>query len=253
MGQGVEQAWRHILGALDAAGAQAGLGQRPSIEACALGLGLAGAGRESQRQAFLAQNPGFPIVVLHTDAAATLAGAHAGQAGIVVMAGTGSVAAARLPNGELFLRGGWGFPVGDEGSGAWMGLRAMTHTQKALEQRAIAGPLADHIQALCGTQRAELLQWCAGAGQRGYATLAPLVFAAAEQGDTVADALVREAASHLEELALSCDRSLPIVVSGTVAERLWKFWSLELRQRVRAPQGDALTGALSLLQGTTLV
>lgn len=57
----------------------------------------------------------------------------------VVELGTGSVGGALLTNGRKLSVGGWGFPSGDEGSGAWLGLRAAQLAQQALDGRPLAG------------------------------------------------------------------------------------------------------------------
>src|SRR5438309_1739218 len=71
---------------------------------------------------------------------------------------------------------GWGFPVGDEGSGAWLGLSAMREAQRALDGRGKAGALAQAVWGLAGGTREALFAWCEHAGQHAYAKLAPLVF-----------------------------------------------------------------------------
>ena len=69
-----------------------------------------------------------------------LLGAHEGRPGAIVAAGTGSVGEALRRDGLRVAVGGWGFPVGDEGSGAWLGLRAMRETHRAIDGRARRRP-----------------------------------------------------------------------------------------------------------------
>ncbi|MDE2371495.1 MAG: ATPase, partial [Burkholderiales bacterium] len=149
LSQGVEQAWRHVDAALAAAFAAAGI-DRPPCGAIAIGLGLAGANVERLRGAFLAADPGYAACRLDNDAIAMLVGAHAGGAGIVVAAGTGSVAVAQDALGGRRLIGGWGFPAGDEGSGAWLGLEAVRLAQAAVDGRAAASALAAAVLDACG-------------------------------------------------------------------------------------------------------
>lgn len=252
LSQGVGQAWRHIEEAIAAAFAQAGLALPPPREV-ALGLGLAGAGVAAQHAAFLRSDPGYAACVLVNDGVTQLLGAHAGGPGLVVASGTGSVAAAREADGRTRQCGGWGFPVGDEGSGAWLGLQAMRHAQHVLDGRAAASPLADAVFALAGADAPALLAWCAGAGQAKWATLAPLVFAAAEAGDHTAAALLDQAAQDLARLVHALDagsaRALPIVMRGSVGERLVARWPAALQARVVPPAGDSCDGALRLLEG----
>jgi glucosamine kinase len=204
LSQGVAQAWRHVQQAIAAAFRDAQLPLAAPSE-IALGLGLAGAGVVAQREAFLAADPGFAACVLVNDGTTQLLGAFAGAPGIVVAAGTGSVATALYADGSLRQVGGWGFPVGDQGSGAWLGLCALQHAQAALDGRAAAGALAQAVYAQCGADAPALLAWCAASTAAAalapaYAALAPAVFAAAGQGDAVAQALLQAGADELMRL-----------------------------------------------------
>ncbi len=250
LSQGISQAWRHVQAAVAAAFADAGQPQPPLAD-MALGLGLAGAGVQVQREAFLAADPGYACCLLDTDAATLLAGAHAGGPGIVVTSGTGSVAARRDTTGRVHQAGGWGFPVGDEGSGAWLGLRAMQAAQAALDGRQARGPLAERVLQATGADAAAVLAWCAAAGQHAYAQLAPLVFDAAEAGDPAAQSLLKAAAAELGRLAQALQdgaKPLPVVVGGSVGLRLQPFWPATLQAQAVPPAGDSCDGALRLLQ-----
>lgn len=254
LGQGIEQAWRHVLQALSAAFQGAGLPATPPSD-IALGLGLAGAGVPAQRAAFLQADPGFALCVLHNDGVTQLLGAHGGGAGIVVAAGTGSVAAARDEAGHTRQCGGWGYPVGDEGSGAWLGLQAMRHAQAVLDGRELASGLSAAVFSEVGVDAPDLLAWCAGAGARRYAELAPLVFSAADAGCRTAQALLQAAADELARLvhalqpaAPAAGAAWPVVASGSVGVRLAPLWPPALRARLVAPAGDSMDGALQLVR-----
>jgi glucosamine kinase len=248
LSQGVPQAWRHVQQAVAAAFADAGLAAAPAAE-CALGLGLAGAGVPAQRVAFLHADPGYACCVLENDGLTQLLGAHAGAPGLVVAAGTGSVAAALYADGRTRQAGGWGFPVGDEGSGAWLGLQAMRITHATLDGRVVPSALSQAIGAAAGSTAAELLAWCAAAPAQRYAELAPLVFAAAEQGDAAAQALLQAAADALAALVAALQAGhapLPLVLRGGVGERLAPLWPPALQARLRPAAGDSADGALWL-------
>jgi glucosamine kinase len=252
LGQGIAQAWRHIGEALDAAFADAGL-PRAAEEDIALGLGLAGIERPSRRDEFLAADPGFARCALFSDAQTTLRGAFGGAPGVVIAAGTGSIGLVQRRDGSQRRVGGWGFPAGDEGSGAWLGQRAMQVAQGALDGRAAAGPLARGVWRLGGSDADALLRWCEGAGQHAYAQLAPAVFDAARDGDTDAIALLDTAATELARHvdALSADEpDLPIVMAGSIGERLRDRLPPALRARCVEPLDDSAAGALALLRDT---
>ncbi len=248
LGQGVPQAWRNVELACRRALEAAGL-HDVVWEQCALGAGLSGAGNAQWREAFLAADIGFAHLALQSDSLALLLGAHAGAPGAILIAGTGSVAEALLPDGTRRLVGGWGFPVGDEGSGGWLGLEAMRHAQAALDGRERTGPLARHVWAVCGADRAALHAWCDRAGQFGYAQLAPAVFDF-EDRDAAAAQLLYRAAEALAALARAVDPSgtLPLCVGGSIARRLAVRLPPAVRARVVAPARPADEGALLLVQ-----
>ncbi|WP_428502928.1 BadF/BadG/BcrA/BcrD ATPase family protein [Roseateles sp.] len=248
LGQGAEQAWRHIQQAVQAAAAQADLGEL-DLSRCAIGLGLSGTGVEAQVEAFSALQPGYALVALDNDGFTTLLGAHGGEPGAVVAAGTGTVGEGLRRNGERAYISGWGWVCGDEGSGAWLGLKAMRHAQQALDGRAEPGALARAVWAVAGQDRATILAWCAAAGQHGYASLAPLVFDHAPN-DPVAAGFVADAVSELERLAHALDpqSELPLALCGSIAVRLSSEFSGTIRARCVSPRGDSAEGALHLVR-----
>ena len=248
LGQGVPQAWRSIELAAQRAFTAAAL-PMPAWEACALGAGLSGVGNAAWRHSFIAAQPGLAHLAVDGDAYAMLLGAHGGRAGAIVAAGTGSVAEALRADGSREIVGGWGFPSGDEGSGAWLGLQAMRYAQAALDGRANAGPLALHVLRVCGSDRGTLLAWCARAGQSAYSTLAPAVFDY-ESDDPAAAAILLNATAALESMAwaIAGKGRLPLAVCGSIGKRLAPRLSPALRSRLVDAAGDAATGALMLVR-----
>jgi glucosamine kinase len=245
LGQGAEQAWRHVAEAIARA-------QVPglALEDCALGLGLSGTGVPVQLQAFIATDPGVARFTLVTDGLAALLGAHGGGPGALLISGTGSVAEALLPDGSRRMVGGWGWQIGDEGSGAWLGQQAMKIAQAVYDDRAPRGSLAENVYAATGASREALLAFCAQAGQSGYASLARLVFDN-ERSDPAAAALLDAAARALDELAAALHPTLPLALAGSIALRLTPRLSPALQSRRVEPQGDAAAGALWLIQQQT--
>ncbi|MFY8116331.1 MAG: BadF/BadG/BcrA/BcrD ATPase family protein [Roseateles sp.] len=247
LGQGVEQAWRHVQQAVMAAAGQAGLGVLDLAE-CAIGLGLSGATIAEQAESFLRLQPGYARVLLENDGYTTVLGAHGGRPGAVVASGTGAVGEALREDGSRVLISGWGWITGDEGSGAWLGIKAMRHAQQAMDGRVPAGALAHAVWAAAGEQRDALADWCAAAGQHAYASLAPLVFDQAAH-DAVAQGFVEETVAELERLALALDPSgrLPVALCGSIARRVAAYFSGTIRARCVEPQGDSADGALLMI------
>lgn len=247
LGQGVAAAWHNILDGIHQAFARAELAV-PDWSHCALGAGLSGVHHEPWRDAFVATNPGFAHLAVENDAYIALLAAHKGQPGAMVAAGTGSVGEALYADGSRHEVSGWGFPVGDEGSGAWLGLRAMSHAQEVMDGRLAGGTLAAQVHQSCGSRRAALQAWCASAGQNEYAQLALTVFASAAS-DPVAEALLADAAGALERMAAALDpqANLPLAVCGSVGRQLLPRLAGATRARCIASPQDAVHGALTLV------
>lgn len=249
LARGAASAWHEVQLAVARAFESAGMRQPADWSACALGAGLAGATHAPWREAFVAANIGFGQLAVDTDAFAMLLGAHRGRPGVIVAAGTGSVGEVLRADGSRGSVGGWGFPVGDEGSGAWLGLRAVRLAQAAMDGRRPAGPLARRVWGVCGADRESLLAWCAQAGQFAYAQLAPMVFDA-EADDPDAAQLLGRAVDALEQMADALDPrgELPLAVSGSVARRLAPRLSAALRARCVDPADGPDAGALTLIR-----
>ena len=191
--------------------AQAGIYQpRPD----ALSVCLSGLGQESSKQrvrmllgdAFLSN-----WLVVDSDARAALQGAFAGEPGIILVAGTGSIAFARSARGEFMRCGGWGYLLGDEGSGFDIGRNGVAAALKALDGRGKPTRLKEKFESVFEVQQIDhavpkiYAEWA----QRGaMAKLAPVVFEAAEEGDAVARDILQRAAEALAELVAALYRRM---------------------------------------------
>ena len=247
LGQGVAAAWGNIVEGVHQTFSLAGLAV-PDWSQCALGAGLSGVHHQPWCDEFVLTNPGFAHLAVENDAYIALLAAHAGQPGAMVAAGTGSVGEALYTDGSRHQVSGWGFPVGDEGSGAWLGLRAVAHAQEAMDRRLPGGPLAASIHQLCGNHRDALQAWCTSAGQNEYAQLARTVFESAAN-DPVAKALLAEATAAIERMAAALDPhgTLPLAICGSVGRQLLPRLAGATRARCIALSQDAVHGALTLV------
>lgn len=244
--QGIPQAWDSVLLAVRRAFEAAGR-PVPAWERCVLAAGLSGVSHAPWRDAFQARNPGFARLVAETDSYTMLLGAHGGRPGAILIAGTGSIAEGLRADGTRATVGGWGFRVGDEGSGAWLGLQAVRHGLAAFDGRANASPLARRVWMHCGDERESLQEWCGQAGQFEFAQLARAVFEC-EASDPAAAGLLARATLALEDLALAIDPQgrLPLAVAGSIGERLAPRMRPFVRGRIVAAQAGADEGALML-------
>lgn len=113
-----------------------------------VGLGLAGYGREQKVRSALETSLEEALVdylyVLANDVEVALYGALGGEDGIVIISGTGSIAFAKQGD-ETIRCGGWGYLLGDEGSGYDMGRKTLSAFAKQADGRLPRGPLYDII------------------------------------------------------------------------------------------------------------
>lgn len=244
---GIAAAWAAVDAAVNAAFAAASLSAAPHAS-IAIGLGLAGVHHKGWAADFIAADPGYGAIVLDTDASTTLLGAHGGGAGVIVAIGTGSVAQALLADGSVREAGGWGFPAGDEASGGWMGLRAVSLAERVLDGRALPSAFARQIIDACGGSRDAVFHWLGQATQTTYATLAPIILAHAAS-DSAARAIVDAAGAEVAALAHALDPAgvLPLALCGGLGEPLRAYLPPQLAARCQAPHGDAASGALHLI------
>lgn len=245
---GIKNAWGSVEEAIARAFEAAGLAPPPR-ERIAVGLGLAGVHNKQWAGNFVAANPGYAAVALETDAFTTVLGAHEGQPGAIIALGTGSVGEILHADGSRHEVGGWGFPAGDEASGAWIGLKAINHVQQVLDRRVAGSAFADAVIEACGGNRDRIQVWLANATQTNYAQLARLVLQHAASNAT-AHAILAEAGQQVALIAHGLDPSgtLPIALCGGLGEPMRAFLPPELLQRIVPPKGDSAAGGLRLIQ-----
>ncbi|WP_269531188.1 BadF/BadG/BcrA/BcrD ATPase family protein [Chitinimonas sp. BJYL2] len=248
LGLGIAPAWQAISAAVDQAFAN--LGSAFAADRCAIGLGLAGVHNPIWAKAFLDAAPAYAAIALDTDGFTTLLGAHNGQPGAIVAVGTGTIGEAWYGGRDKRTVSGWGFPSGDEGSGAWIGLKAAQLAQKALDGRVQRGALASAVIERFGGNIDAAYGWLGQANQTTYAQLTPLVI---QHGgsDADADAILTQAGQEIASVAHALDPhgALPLALCGGLAEALQAWLPEALRLRARQPQGDSATGALHLIRG----
>ncbi|MFM0196331.1 BadF/BadG/BcrA/BcrD ATPase family protein [Paraburkholderia strydomiana] len=248
LGLGVERAWQAI--AVGCAGAFAQAGAALDWSRCVLGCGLAGVNNRDWLAAFLAQAPALAGLAVESDAYTTLLGAHGSAYGVIVALGTGSVAAAAdRDDGEFRTVSGYGFPSGDEASGAWLGVRAIVHAQHALDGRGPNDDLAQALLAHVGAHdRDELVVWLCEANQTAYASLARIVIA--HRAHPFAARLLGEAGLQIGKMIAALDPSgaLPIALCGGLGAPLREYVPQIYQARLREPLSDSAHGGLQLAQ-----
>src|SRR2546426_485172 len=173
-------------------------------------VGAAGAGR-AQEQAELEsalRDVGLARQVrVLADAEVALSAAFGRGPGVLVNAGTGSIAYARDPHGGLHRAGGYGWQLGDEGGGYWLGRRALEAAAWAQDGRGEGSTVLARLLAALGLQHFDdLVRWTATATPAQVAALAPHVLNAAREGETVAQRIVADAALELSQLVRALTR-----------------------------------------------
>jgi N-acetylglucosamine kinase-like BadF-type ATPase len=169
-------------------------------------VGAAGAGRDTERNelrsALRVENVA-PHVVVTTDIEIALVAAFQESPGIVVSAGTGSVAVGRDQTGKRHRIGGYGWQMGDEGSGYAIGRAALGAVSRAVDGRSPPTALSARLlQATRSTDFDALVRWAAGASPAEVAALAPHVLQVAAEGDPLAQGIADYAARELSQLAI---------------------------------------------------
>jgi glucosamine kinase len=184
-------------------------------------IGVAGAGRDevasSVRKIVAEILPGEIKVV--GDMQIALAAAFGAGPGVVVIAGTGSIAYGRDEQGRTARAGGWGFAISDEGSAHWIGRAAVTTLLRAIDQRISPGvgqekddqaannqsaaegsPLFRELKAAWSLHSLDEFVRTANSNP-DFAALFPAILAAADAGDTLAQRVLAEAGRELAHLA----------------------------------------------------
>ncbi len=194
-----------------------------------------------------------PVDVLN-DVHVAFEGALAGRAGVLALAGTGSMSWAGDGQGTHRRCGGWGDIVGDEGSGYWLGREALTETTRILDGRSPRSSFAAGLLEGIGIEAGDLLAWIFGLRQRrtGIAALAAIVDGLAEAGEPTAIRLLERAAGHLVEQVETAWRLV-----GSPRPLVWSyagglFASATLRQSLVERLGQAQAPELPPVGGAVL-
>jgi glucosamine kinase len=233
-----------ILAATRAALAAAGLAE-DRIGTLRAGLGLAGVGQRKDRAAFERWAHPFAAMTFATDAHAALLGAHDGGDGAILILGTGSCGLALVAGRERRV-GGWGFPISDAASGAWIGLASL---RRALDGHDGVRPATPFTRAVMARfdddpERAVAFQETARPGD--YGALAPLAF---DHADDPAAAPILDRAGEdagLLARALLATGARRLSLLGGVAVHLAPRLPDDVRGPIVAPAGDALAGAVAM-------
>lgn len=225
-------------------------------------VGAAGAGREDARvelTQILSQTLPCPVVV-RTDAEVAHHAAFHGNAGAILIVGTGAISLARDMNGTFYRVGGYGHVFADEIGGYNLGRGVLAAIGQAHDGRGPSTRLDDAVFAVVGVDGFDqLVSWANQAEPAEIASLARIAIELGSDGDKVATLIVGEAVGHLAayvrrvvELAqldrpevalhgglMQSGSVLRNAVAGTITEHL-------PGARVRPDRVDPTVGALEI-------
>lgn len=193
---------------------------RPQCQLRAVCAGVAGASSQQARDTLaqsvrsrLAACAPFALRITH-DGAIALEAAFGGGSGLVIIAGTGSSLFGRVRAGNILRAGGWGFMLGDEGSGHAIGLKGL----RAVGHACDGGPttmLTDLLKARHGIAEKDALLHRVYRKAWPVQQMAPLVLQAVADGDAVARRILDEETRALATQALWLTQR-----SGPIEERM---------------------------------
>jgi glucosamine kinase len=241
--QNFDGALANILATAEDAARQAGL----KTTQLSAGLGLAGLVTSLGADKIVAAGLPFASVIADNDAYAACIGAFAGEDGGIVIAGTGSIGFALL-NGDRHMVGGWGFALGDHGSGAWVGHHAVRRAALAIDGLLQPTPLIEDVLARVGHTRFDVSRWSEKATPKDYGQMAPLVFESASKGDVNGMKIVIEGAAAISNLgrALMARGARNICLLGGLSQVYPPYLDADVKRCLVEPFADALDGAIMM-------
>lgn len=247
--RGIDKAIDHIEQATDIALQQAGLKADVKSQLIA-GIGLAGLNLEACMQEMLKWQHPFQLAYFTSDLHIACIGAHDGNDGAVIIAGTGSSGLVSV-NGCLQEVGGHGFPVGDCGSGAWLGLKAVEVTLQALDGIKSETPMTSAILQFYQVETAiDLAQLVSQFLPVDYAKLAPLVIEQANNQDPHAMNLLQIGVDYLSAMALRLveDREISLSLIGGLTPRMAEHFDHRVKSLISPAQHTPEIGAILFAQ-----
>jgi glucosamine kinase len=249
----VEQTWQSIYDALSQILNPLSLSYDNPDDHFHAGLGLAGCECEKQYHDFLSRSHPFSTLKVISDAHMACLSAHGGKDGAIIIAGTG-VVGWQIENGIITKVSGYGFPHDDQGSGAWLGLQAVSLTLQAIDGRLPKSFFTNTIFNYFQNNVTQLLEWANQATSTDFAKLAPLIIDLDNQNDKTANELLRRAANAIDQVfaALQAKQQdqtkLHCALLGGIAPYLQKYIGEALKAHWVAPLAAPDEGAVKWIK-----
>lgn len=218
----------------------------PTLEDLVTHVGIAGIMTLQDAEA-LARHLPFHRCTVSDDRVTSTLGALGARDGAVLAIGTGSFVAVRRAEDIRFF-GGWGFTIGDQASGAWLGRAVLEHSLLALDGLEPASDLTRDVLTHFDKGPGGMAAFAAKAAPADFAAFAPRVIAAAASGDPVGHRLMMRGADYLNATlqAAALGDAQPICLMGGVGPNYSGYLAPTYRPRVVPALGTAIDGALHL-------
>ena len=209
-------------------------------------LGLAGANVGDYKQRLEAILP-FRNSDVENDSLISLEGALGNHDGAIAALGTGTVYLGRR-GGELKPIGGWGFQIGDLGSGARIGRDLLQETLLVHDGIRAGSPLAELVLDRFGRNPGDMVEFTTAAKPGDYGAFAPMVFEHAAKGDAVAKRIAERAVADVEETLAVFDLgpSERLCLLGGLSALYAPLLPERYRAIMHPPLQDALGGAIQM-------
>lgn len=245
---GLERALASIVDAAQQALKSAGLDQKDLSKVVA-GVALAGVNIPSIFSQVESWQHPFAKMYLTTDLHAACLGAHCGEDGAVIVAGTGSCGYVCVEDQHCTL-GGHGFLLGDIGSGSWLGLKALQAVLNAFDGLAPSTVLTTIFERDFGLKGLAIVESMSKSASSEFAKLAPAVLEAAKNGDAVAQEIVQAGADYIDALAQKLLRYQPPRLSmiGGISLPLQHWLSPQVVAQIAPPLEQPEMGAIYFAQ-----
>ncbi len=217
------------------------------VEDLDAGFGLAGMVTSVSAEKLLNAGLPFRSLAVDNDAYVACVGAFNGSDGGIVIAGTGSIGFA-LIGGTRHIVGGWGFALGDHGSGAWVGHHAVRRVALCIDGLLQPTALLNEIIKTVGNTRQAISRWSEEASPKDYGRFAPLIFDMAKQGDVQAMAIVIEGSAAISKLghALLSRGAKQLCLLGGLSAVYPPYLDADVKASLVHPQHDAADGAIMM-------
>ncbi len=234
--------------------------------------GISGAGRSTEQKLIIKELQKYPYaknLTIESDAHIALEGVLGGNFGIVVIAGTGSIAFGKDTEGKIHRVGGWGRIIGDEGSGFALGRQGLTAITHELDGRGKKTLLTKVVAKKFQLHNQENIIDAVYRKNFPIASIAPLVIRAAEKSDTICQKIIFTACSelieHIHALRKKFPKNvkIPLVLHGGLlsrknyySESVIKMITKKFSDKIKivkahtSPVGGAIIMALERMKGT---